>query len=42
MEERAIGISPQMTEGDEAIETIIGLAVSAKEELAKAEGEKIK
>ena len=40
MEERASGISPQMTEVDQAIETIIGLAESAKEELAKAEGEK--
>jgi len=40
MEERASGISPQMTEVDEAIETIIGLAESAKEELAKAEGER--
>ena len=40
MEERASGISPRMTEVDEAIETIIGLAESAKEELAKAEGER--
>ena len=40
MEERASGISPQITEVDEAIETIIGLAESAKEELAKAEGER--
>ena len=40
MEERASGISPQITEVDQAIETIIGLAESAKEELAKAEGEK--
>ena len=40
MDERASGISPQMTEVDQAIETIIGLAESAKEELAKAEGEK--
>ena len=42
MEERASGTSPQMTEVDEAIEIIIGPAESAKEELAKAEGERSK
>jgi len=40
MEERANGMSLRMTEVDEAIEAIIGLAESAKEELAQAEGER--